>query len=538
MHGILIARVRDGRTAYPRRFTMAERRIMTTTSSFEKMRTSRAILIDKTALLYRLVSGANDAFFLARPRRFGKSLLVSMLKAYFEGRKDLFDGLAIADLEKDWVKYPVFKFDMSNMKDDTLRKLDENLDSTLRNYERFYGRDPEDTLPGTRLKSLIRRAREKTGQRAVVLIDEYDTPLLDCVMDQTTLDTIRNKLRDFYGVLKEMTDSLRFVFITGITQFSQLSIFSAMSNLVTIGMDEEYAAICGITKDELTSELDPEIKAMAMKLRVSESTVLARLKKKYDGYHFCMPSPDIYNPLSLLRSLERKKLENYWFTTGTPTHVTRMLSKYTIRPEELDGFPASEMDFNVPIEEAETPIAVLYQSGYLTIKSFRNNLYTLGFPNEEVRVSFLKGLAPYYTNKTATESNSFLVKLILALDGGDVDRAMQLLRSFYSSIPYDAEKQDENHYKTIFYLIFVLASEYCVRTEERSAAGRCDALIETEDTIYLFEFKLDGTAEEALKQIDDKGYAIQYEAGDKKIVKIGANFESDRRTIERWIVAE
>ena len=515
-----------------------KREIMTSTSSFEKMREAGALIVDKTALVYRMVSSANDAYFLARPRRFGKSLLVSMLQAYFEGRKELFTGLAMAELEKDWVKYPVLKFDMSNMKESPLDRIEESLNRMLSKYEAIYGYTSSEKLPSSRLQSLIEVAQAKTNRRVVVLIDEYDTPLLDCITDKSTLNAMRNKLRDFYGVLKQSTDNLRFVFITGITKFSQLSIFSAMSNLVTLSMDEEYAAICGITKDELSSVLAPEVTAMAEKLEVSETTVLNRLKKRYDGYHFCMPSPDIYNPLSLLRALKNKKLENHWYSTGTPTHVTQLLSQYSLRPEELDGFLASEMDFDVPIEEAETPIAVLYQSGYLTIKSQNRGFYILGFPNEEVRVSFIKGLAPYYTKKKATESNSFIMKLILALDGRDIETAMKLLRSFYSSIPYDAEKQDENHYKTIFYLIFVLASEYCVRTEERSAAGRCDALIETEDTVYLFEFKLDGTAEEAIQQIDAKGYAIQYETGEKKIIKIGVNFESDRRTIERWIVVE
>jgi hypothetical protein len=301
-------------------------------------------------------------------------------------------------------------------------------------------------------------------------------------------------------------------------------------------MENEYASICGFTKEEIVEQLKPEIHNLAQAQGIQDTTALARLKKKYDGYHFSKKSPDIYNPLSLLKCLREKEFKNYWFETGTPTHVTEMISKYILKPEELDGFAAGEMDFNVAFENAETPIPMLYQSGYLTIKLYRSGIYTLGFPNEEVRVSFIKGLAPYYTKSTATQNNSFIIKLICALNEGDVNKAMTLLRSFFSSIPYNAEKQDEHHYKTIFYLIFTLATDYCVRTEQCSAAGRCDALIETEDTIYLFEFKLNGTAEEALKQIDDKGYAIQYEAGDKKVVKIGANFDGDKRTIERWII--
>ena len=516
---------------------MAGRGIMTTTSSFEIMREKGVIYVDKTALIYRMVSGTDNAFFLSRPRRFGKSLLVSTLKAFFEGRKDLFEGLAISELEKDWLKYPVFKFDMSNMKNDPIHRLDEKLRCILGEYEAIYGNGENETTPSSKLIGLIKRARAATGQRAVVLIDEYDTPLLDSVMDKPTLDAMRNKLRDFYGVLKERTDDLRFVFITGITKFSQLSIFSAMSNLVNISMKDEYASICGISKDELLTELRPEIAAMAEKLHISESTAISRLKKKYDGYHFTKNSPDIYNPLSLLRSLKDGEFNHYWYSTGTPTHVTQMLSKYTIQPEELEGFPATLNMFDVPLEQAETPIPLLYQSGYLTIKSVRGVRYTLGFPNEEVRLSFLQGLMPYYSKKTGNDNEIFLSDLTLAFEEKRVDDAMELLRSFFSSIPYDAERQDEDHYKTMFYLIFRLASAFEVRTEERSAAGRCDALIETDDTIYLFEFKLEGSAEDALKQIDDKGYAIPYEAGDKNIVKIGVNFEKDKRTIERWVVS-
>ena len=514
------------------------REIMTSTSSFEIMREEGAIYIDKTALIYRMATGADKAFFLARPRRFGKSLLVSTLQAYFEGCRELFEGLAIADLEQTWEKYPVFKFDMSGTEYDSVDSLDRRTNLLLSSYEEIYGRNAAEVSAGERLWGLIRRAREKTGQRAVVLIDEYDTPILEVMHDKELLDKMRKRLKGFYAVLKESTDYLRFVFITGITRFSQLSIFSAMSNLVAISLDSEYAAICGITKEELITSLKPELAAMAEKLHISESTALARLKKKYDGYHFAKRSPDIFNPLSLLRALKNGELNNYWYATGTPTFLTKMIGNYTIRPEELDGFLASEMDFDVALEDAETPIPMLYQSGYVTIKKTDGYDYILGFPNEEVRVSFIKGLAPYYTKKTATETNSVIQRTMRAFRMHDIDAAMKLLRSFFSSIPYNAEKQDENHYKTIFYLIFTLATDYCVKTEQCSAAGRCDALIETEDTIYLFEFKLNGTAEDAIKQIDDKGYAIQYEAGDKKIVKIGANFESDKRTLERWIVVE
>ena len=515
---------------------MQERYFPIGIQTFEKIRKLNAIYVDKTDWIYKLAHSGNY-FFLSRPRRFGKSLLVSTLAAYFEGRKDLFDGLRIAELEKDWVKYPVLHFSLSLTRVSAIEDLDCLLDNVLARLERVYGRgDSERSQYGLRLGDLIERANEQTNQGVVVLIDEYDAPLLDTMHDKKLFAEVRQQLRKFFSPLKDMDDKLRFVFITGISKFSQLSIFSELNNLTTITMNSEFAAICGITKEELVEQLDPEIEVMAEKLGISPKTVFQRLRKKYDGYHFTEDSPDIFNPFSLLNSLREKRFNNYWYSTGTPTHVTEMLANYTIRPEELDGFPAGEMDFNVAFEHAETPIPILYQSGYLTIKKFDGYDYVLGFPNEEVRVSFLKGLMPYYTKKTATENNSVIQKTLRAIRNHDIDTALSLLRSFFSSIPYDAEKQDENHYKTIFYLVFTLATEYCVRTEERSAAGRCDALIETEDTIYLFEFKLDGTAEEALKQIDDKGYAIQYEAGDKKVVKIGVNFEKDKRTIERWVI--
>ena len=518
---------------------MQERYFPIGIQTFEKIRELNAIYVDKTELIYRLVNGGNY-YFLSRPRRFGKSLLISTLKSYFEGRKDLFEGLAIASLEKDWKQYPVLHFSLSKKRIVKLEDVGFLLDSILREQESIYGSDPKTDCSqyGLRMADLVSRANQQTGKNVVLLFDEYDAPLLDTLHDKALFTQVRQQLRDFFSPIKDLDSKLQFVFITGISKFSQLSIFSELNNLTTITMENEYAAICGITKEEIAEQLKPEIHNLALAHNIQEATALARLKKHYDGYHFSKKSPDIYNPLSLLKSLREKEFKNYWFETGTPTHVTEMISKYILKPEELESFAAAEMDFNVAFENAETPIPMLYQSGYLTIKSVKNNIYTLGFPNEEVRVSFIKGLAPYYTNSTTTHNNSFIIKLICALNDGDTDKAMSLLRSFYSSIPYDAEKQDENHYKTVFYLIFTLVTEYCVRTEERSAAGRCDALIETEDTIYLFEFKLNGTAEEALKQIDTKGYAIPYEAGDKKIVKIGANFDADKRTIERWAIAE
>ena len=513
---------------------MAARNIRVTTSDFVNMRQDRAVYVDKTRLIHALVHD-DRAFFLARPRRFGKSLLVSVLQAYFEGRRALFDGLAMAELEKDWVSYPVLKFDMSGMRYVYPEHLVEQLDRQLGAYERAYQIDNAYKQAGTRLQVLIRRAYERTGQQVVVLIDEYDAPLVDVIRDES-FETMREMLQGFYKVLKESTAYLRFVFLTGITKFSQLSIFSALNNLTDMTMDPRYAAICGITREELVSELRPEVEAMALELGISVDALLEKLRWKYDGYHFAKNSPDIYNPFSLMSCLKQRQLNNYWYSTGTPTFLTKAIAQYRIRPEELDNMMAGEMELNAPMECADSPIPILYQSGYLTIKSYRNGKYRLGFPNEEVRVSFLKGLVPYYTQKPERDNLSFVMALTDAMEERDVDRAMQLMRSFISSIPYNAERQDEAHYKTIFYLIFRIASEFCVRTEECSAAGRCDALIETEDAVFLFEFKFEGSAESALRQIDDKGYAIPYEAGEKAVIKIGANFDKSRRTLDRWVI--
>ena len=515
---------------------MQERYLPIGIQTFEDIRNRQAVYIDKTDLVYRMVK-QGKYYFLSRPRRFGKSLLVSTLRAYFEGRKELFEGLAIDALEKEWIQYPVLHFSLSLKRVMNLEDLGSLLEFQLSEMEKKYGRGHvADCEYGLRMAELVTRAHAQTGKKVVLLFDEYDAPVLDTMRDKDLMEQVRQKLRDFYSPIKDLDSKLEFVFITGISKFSQLSIFSEFNNLMTITMHEAFASICGFTRDEIVTHLAPEVENLAKSMHVSVNTALSRLKRKYDGYHFCENSPDIYNPFSLLNCLQEKKFHNYWFSSGTPTHLTKQLSQYTLRPEELEGFMASQNMFDVPVELAQTPIPVLYQSGYLTIKSCKSARYILGFPNDEVRVGFLQGLMPYYSHKTSNDNDVFLLHLTAALEEGNVDEAMQYLRSFYSSIPYDAEKQDENHYKTIFYLIFRLASTFVVRTEERSAAGRCDALIETEDTIYLFEFKLEGSAEEALKQIDDKGYAIQYEAGEKRIVKVGVNFEQDRRTIERWVI--
>ena len=510
-------------------------RIFTSISNFSTLQEENAVYIDKTALIYQMIK-TDRAFFLSRPRRFGKSLLVSTLEAYFQGRKELFNGLAIEKLEQDWTQYPVLRFDMSGDRYTKIEDLQIRLNVQLSKYEKIYGKEDYALNPNSRLKSLIERAKAQTGQNVVVLVDEYDAPLLDIVVDDDNANQIRTMLRSFYSPLKESGEHLRFVFLTGITKFSQLSIFSELNHLKIISMRDDYATICGFTEEEIRNELHFEVESVAEKYGVDFETMMSMLKAQYDGYHFSRECPDIYNPYSLLNALQSKQLDNYWFASGTPTHLTEMLSKYTLRPEELEGFSADADDFDAPTETAPTPIPILYQGGYLTIKHYENGEYILGFPNEEVRNGFLKGLMPYYSHIESRENNTFIRQLTKSIKQADINQAMLLLKSFFSSIPYDTERQNEAHYKTMFYLIFRLSSPFVVRTEERSAAGRCDALIETVDAIYVFEFKLHGTAKNALKQIDDKGYLIPYAAGDKKLYKIGVSFDEELRTIKEWLI--
>ena len=517
---------------------MNTRKILTASSSFPRLREANAVYVDKTALIHKMVY-ADDAFFLSRPRRFGKSLLVTTLEAYFQGKKELFEGLEIEKLEQEWKKFPVLRFDMSGDRYNSTKKLAERINFLLMRYEEIYGRTPQaGEEPTSRLKDLIRRARAQTGEIVVILIDEYDAPLLDTVVDDENFQTMRTMLRSFYSPLKESGEHLRFVFLTGITKFSQLSIFSELNNLNTITMNDEYSTICGITEQEIRDFLSQEVQNLAKTYSVSFEEMMLKLKEKYDGYHFSRNCPDIYNPYSLLRCLQHKNLDNFWFSSGTPTHLTEMLANYSLKPEELEGFYAGIRSFDAPTEMAESPIPVLYQSGYLTIKDYDDGEYLLGFPNEEVRVSFVDGLIPYYTRLGSEENRTFVRKISRALKNHDIETAMQEMKKFFAKIPYNAEKQDENHYKTVFYLVFTLITDFNVQTEQCTANGRIDLLVETRDVVFLFEFKLHGTAEDALAQIDEKGYAIQYEQGSKKLYKIGACFDEELRTLKNWVVRE
>ena len=505
---------------------------------FEKMRTEDFLYVDKTHYIHALTSKSRP-YFLGRPRRFGKSLFLSTLKAYFLGKKELFEGLAIAGLEKEWIEYPVFYLDLNEES-----YIDENsfykaLDTNLKRLEAQWGKDETDTTPASRLSGLIRRANEKSGLKVVVLVDEYDKPLLGTMDNMDVNDEIRNVLKGFYGVLKSADAYLRFVLLTGVTKFSKVSVFSDLNQLQDISMDNRFSGICGITETELVENFRPEIAALAEKQELTHDETLAELKKQYDGYHFSKESEDIYNPFSLLNTFAKLDFGSYWFETGTPTFLVKMLKDIDFDLKSLENDVRMPEDIMTDYKVGdENPVPVLYQSGYLTIKNYDRKFkeYTLGFPNNEVKYGFIRRLVPAYLPKRDMSSEFSIGNFIRDLEAGNVDGFMTRLQSFFSGIPYELNNKEEKHYQTVFYLLFKLMGQF-VQAEASSAVGRADAVAVVNDTVYVFEFKLTGnaTAEEALKQIDERKYAAQYAAGNQKIIKVGAEFSAEERTLSRWV---
>ncbi|GHT64158.1 ATPase AAA [Bacteroidia bacterium] len=506
---------------------------------FEKLRTENYLYVDKTQYLYELAMFSRP-YFLGRPRRFGKSLFLSTLKAYFLGKKELFEGLAMAGLEKDWVEYPVFYIDFNVESYIDIASLYSALNTNLNILEEKWGENANDTTPAARFGGLIRRAYEKSGKKVVVLVDEYDKPLLGTMDNLDINDEIRTALKGFYGVLKSNDAYLRFVFLTGVTKFSKVSIFSDLNQLQDISMKEQYVGICGITEAELIENFQPEIATLAEKQNLTYEETLAKLKKHYDGYHFCEDTEDIYNPFSLLNTFSSEKFKDYWYETGTPTFLVKMLKEMDFDVKTLENdvqFPVRSItDYQI---EYGNPVPILYQSGYLTIKDYDSQLdeYILGYPNEEVKYGFMNNLLPVFMPKkdvwTEFSSGSF----IRDLRASNVDGFMNRLKAFFAGIPYELNNKEEKHYQTIFYLLFTLMGEF-VQAEVSSAIGRADAVVVVNDIVFIFEFKLTekATAEDALKQIDERKYAAQYAAGNKAIVKIGAEFSAEERTLSRWVV--
>lgn len=506
--------------------------------NFEDLRNNKNVYVDKTELIYRLAN-TNKVYFLSRPRRFGKSLLVSTLDAYFRGKKDLFQGLAMERLEKEWNVYPVLRIDFSMTKYTAMADLEERLNLQLREWERIYGDDPEEEGYAARFSGIIKRAYLQTGLQVVVLIDEYDAPLLDSNHLPELHDQLREELRKFFSPLKAQGEYIRFLFLTGISKFSQMSIFSELNNLQNISMRDDYSAICGITERELRTQLKVDIEMMAEANNETYEEACIHLKEQYDGYHFSKNSEDVYNPFSLFNAFAQKSYANFWFSTGTPTFLINILQQTDFDIRELDDITATAEQFDAPTSTITDPLPVLYQSGYLTIKGYdpEFQLYTLSYPNKEVRKGFIESLMPAYVHLPARENTFYVVSFIKDLRARRLTECLERIRSFFASIPHDLENKQEKHYQTIFYLLFRLMGQY-VDTEVKSAVGRADVVVKLQEAIYVFEFKVDGTPEEALEQINSRGYAIPYQPDHRKVIKIGVNFDSATRTIGDWIIAE
>ena len=521
---------------------MAERIYPVGIQTFSDIINRGCVYVDKTDLIYKLTKKYKYVF-LSRPRRFGKSLLSTTLHSYFAGEKGLFKGLAIEGLEKDWTEYPVLHFDLSTFKNCNLKDLQSKFNYKLSEYESIWGNNPESETPGDRFKNLIISAKEQTGKPVIIIIDEYDAPLLDVLHNEDRLAEIRTVIQEFYAPIKANDEYIRFAFITGITKFSQLSIFSAINNLSNISMDPEFAAICGITKEELTTTLSQDIELMAEHNGVSKEEMARMLQENYDGYHFTRNSPDIFNPFSLMRALASGEIEDYWFASGTSTYLINQMQRFKTNVTELDNVFAFSSSFDRPTEKMTDALPLLYQSGYLTIKDYDplSKGYYLGIPNKEVRAGLMENLLPLYTNLSDGTSLGFAARFYQALVYGNIDKAMTLMKSYFASIPYPEGGKDvladmqknEYYYETVFYIMLSMMN-IAVLTQVKSCRGRADAVMFSPHTIFVFEIKINKPAKEALAQIDEKGYMVPFEADERKLVKIGISFSTETRTIEDW----
>ena len=510
--------------------------------TFSRIREDGYVYVDKTALVYQLVT-TGKIYFLNRPRRFGKSLLVSTLEAYYSGEKELFEGLAIAKLEKEWKKYPIFKIDFNGEVYTNPGVLKQKIESFIGKWEDIYGRNPLENTTGNRFKGVLDRAYEQTGHRAVVLIDEYDKPILDA-LDTPEEAVNRDLLKGFYSTFKSADASLQFVLLTGVTKFSQVSVFSGFNQPKDISMDARYDALCGITQQEMEEHFAEPIAALAAKYRCSVEEMKERLRKQYDGYHFSDGLVDIYNPFSLLNAFDQLKIFDYWYATGTPSYLEKLLRHNHEQINELTGKyydPSMFVDYKADVEK---PLPMIYQSGYLTIKDcdLEYNRYLLDFPNNEVRKGFLTMMANSYLKPRSNDLSSWVVDSIKLLKKGETAEFRDSLTAFLASIPYDShgplktQEATEKHFQYTFYLLLRLVGEGgCQIINERvQAMGRVDCIIEMKEHVYIFEFKLDGSAADALRQIEAKGYAKPYLTDGRKVVCIGVNFSSETKTIAEW----
>ena len=505
------------------------------------------VYVDKTDLVWQLAHYAKYVF-MGRPRRFGKSLLTSTLESYFRGERELFEGLKIMELEQEWEQYPVIHLDISKAKGKgSAEELQRALMLMLSREKRFGNNDDEKT-PGERLDGMIQRAWELTGKQVVVIIDEYDALLLDVLHEKEELKTMREVMQEFYVPLKANEQYVKFCFITGITKFSQLSIFSTINNIKNVTMLPRFSAICGFTEQEVKEVFREDISLMAEAFGCSPEEMFQKIKLRYDGYHFAGVSEDIYNPFSLLNALGDQELKNYWFESGTPTFLIRQMQYFKTDIMSLDRLEVPSSAFDQPTENMPDALPLLYQSGYLTIKDYDRALeaYTLSIPNQEVRIGYVKGLLPIYTGlNDANVQMGFAAKFWKALKQGDIELAMQEMKAYLAGIPYvegfkkklEEVSAAEGFYEYTMYLIFSMLNVYA-RTQVKVAGGRIDMVVWMPDTTYVFELKVNGTAEEALQQINDKGYAFPYKTEGRKVVKVGVKFSADTHVPEEWMVKE
>ena len=491
--------------------------------NFEDLRSRGYIYVDKTLLLYNLVQ-------TGKYYRFGKSLMISTLEAYFLGKRELFKGLAMESLEKDWTVHPVLHMDLNTEKYDTEASLENKLELTLKQWEAEYGHNPDEYSVATRFEGVIRRAAKKMGQKVVILIDEYDKPMLQAITNSELQTKFRNTLKAFYGALKSCDGFIHFAMLTGVTKFSKVSVFSDLNNLRDISMVNQYAEICGISDAELHQYFDEDIHSLADKLSIDYTKACGLLKENYDGYHFCYNSIGMYNPFSLLST--------FWFETGTPTYLVELMKLHHYPVEEIEHIVTSGPVLD-SIDAASTdPVPVIYQSGYLTIKDYNAEFenYTLGFPNREVEQGFLRFLLPHYASVSVSKSPYEIQCFVGEVRKGDVDGFLNRLQTFFDDTSYELARDREVHYQNILYIVFKLMG-FHTEVEYRTSRGRVDLVLKTSDYIYVMEFKLNGTAEEAMQQIEEKGYASAFASDSRKVIKVGINFSDETRSIERWIVA-
>ena len=520
---------------------MSRRRFPAGVQDFEKIRTEGFVYVDKTEYIYELANHYGDAMFLSRPRRFGKSLLCSTLRHYFLGHKELFEGLAIEKLERNWTEYPVFHFDMSQCKHDSPMAVEESLHSLLRTFEEKYncvGLEAQ-TNYGDRLRRLIEKAYECKGNRVVLIFDEYDSPVLNVIDDFEKLQAIKSIYNSFYGPVKSMGDHLRFVLITGITKFSQMSIFSTINNLSNISMDEEWEGLCGITAEELERDFKDDIAQLAIKYKLTPDDMLQRLRDRFDGYHFGPGMVDVYNPFSIVNTFSRMKLDDYWFSSATPSALIKILEKYNFQLNDIDNTQMSLRVFDQPFDNMGSSIPILYQSGYLTIKDydFDDNLYTLGIPNGEVYSGLYSTLMPLYLNKSDIKNDSFINQMMKAINADDIDTALTAVQSYLSALPYDLGVKTELDFEAILKVLFDCVG-IKTQTEVKNARGRCDVVLKNRNTIYVLELKISSTAtvDDALAQIDEKNYLITYWNDPRRKVKVGVTVDPETRTLKEWKV--